>query len=149
MARDGAWCLLERGKQTLRPNGQLLRAKRADTARPNWTVSCSRSPLPSTNQLDRDTRKARKSIWESSMNRFKTSKFKNTTPKIAKKDVSSSRATGQSQFSLANISIWLLAVLLKWCFGGASACLQGMLNFLHLEGCIALREQHDSLNSQQ
>lgn len=26
------------------------------------------------------------------MNRFKTSKFKNTTPKIAKKDVSSSQA---------------------------------------------------------
>lgn len=52
-----------------------------------------------TNQLDRDTRKARKSIWEISMNRFKTSKFKNTTPKIGKKDVSNLRTSERSQLS--------------------------------------------------
>lgn len=65
--------------------GKRRRAKWAARARARSTVSCSRSPHP-------DTRKAAKSVWESSMNRFKTSKFKNTTPKIAKKDVSRSCA---------------------------------------------------------
>lgn len=42
------------------------------------------------------------SVWEDSMNRFKTSKFKNTTPKVAKKDVSSLRA--KQGCSQANVS---------------------------------------------
>lgn len=80
-------------EDTAQSFGSVGRANRTNTARRAKAVSCS-STLSSTNQLDRDTRKARKSIWESNMNRFKTSKFKNTTPKVAKKEVSSEPAFG-------------------------------------------------------
>ncbi|XP_043955902.1 coronin-7-like isoform X2 [Gambusia affinis] len=74
-------------EDTAQSFGSVGRANRTNTARRAKAVSCSSgSTLSSTNQLDRDTRKARKSIWESNMNRFKISKFKNTTPKVAKKE---------------------------------------------------------------
>lgn len=74
-------------KDTARADSSVEQSERTPCGQTELS-SCNRSTAPSTNQLDRDTRKARKSIRESSMNRFKTSKFKNTTPKIAKKDVS-------------------------------------------------------------
>lgn len=52
------------------------------------------------------------------MNRFKTSKFKNTTPKIAKKDVSSSRV----QFSALSLAL-LVSCSAEVVFWG-NACLQ-------------------------
>uniref|UniRef100_G3PBH3 Coronin n=2 Tax=Gasterosteus aculeatus aculeatus TaxID=481459 RepID=G3PBH3_GASAC len=72
-------------KDTARADSSVEQSERTPCGQTELS-SCNRSTAPSTNQLDRDTRKARKSIRESSMNRFKTSKFKNTTPKIAKKD---------------------------------------------------------------